>query len=160
MHFGGISRCRGVCFGDLKVLQYEVSRFRPVFQVVPLPYQSGQPRRSLLQAYVCMCSYPVTSCVPGMVLRAGHEVTDRCELLSDSAGGASLSRQAEEETRRCCPVSLIFYVWPPLHKRTYECGHCGQFVVTVYCDPTRLTPDMWPRGRNGTEQLAPPRSQA
>lgn len=45
---------------------------------------------------------------------SGHEVTDRCELLSNSAGGVIYPSCSVVESEAAPVVSLTLYVWPRL----------------------------------------------
>lgn len=52
---------------------------------------------------------------------SGHEVTDRCELLSNSAGGVIYPSCGVVESEASPVVSLILYVWLRLNKQTLSC---------------------------------------
>lgn len=93
--------------------------------IIALNKQSDLPYTGLCRLvgfFFCVCvwlSHNITSA--RRPAESGHEVTDRCELLSDSTGGVIYPSRSVVESEASPTVSLTLYVWLRLNEQLPNC---------------------------------------
>lgn len=86
-------------------------------------------------------AYPITSSSARRHTESGHEVTDRCELLSNSAGGVVYPSCSVVQSEASQVVSLTLYVWLHLELHVILASIEAAAItvaVPIYCNSVYL----------------------